>query len=88
VKRRTSIGINSETRSFGIGPVVLDVEMARAQGWSEKIIQQAAFAIGAISREANYQAALSKGHTHRCPVCECWTVSPPAPCHQCEADPR
>lgn len=72
--------------STGVGPIELDVEMARKHGWSEDLINKVAFAIGALSRQASYETAFAKGYTYKCLVCECWTVQPPARCHLCHAD--
>lgn len=78
--------ISLTATSTGVGPVSLDVEMARKHGWSEALINKVAFAIGAISRQANYETSFAKGYTYKCLVCECWTVQPPASCHLCHQD--
>lgn len=69
--------------SSGVGPISLDVEMARKHGWTTEQIDVAAYILAEISRANSKAVALRNGHTRQCPVCECWTV-PHGNCHLCE----
>lgn len=63
-------GINEETSEFGVGPLNLDVKMARRHGWSEEAIEYVAKLIGDVSqREAtvSHWAGPVKG----CPCISC-----------------
>ncbi len=42
--------IKEDTRSFGVGPISLDVEMARKLGWTREQIDQAAAAVAFLAR--------------------------------------
>lgn len=45
--------ITSDTKTFGVGPWELDVEMARRLGYSEEEINSMCDALGMISRSYN-----------------------------------
>ncbi len=63
--------IDDETREASHGPLSIDVEMARAHGWSEKSIL-ACYAI--LCRESNMRgAAGERAHPDRFEVLECGT---------------
>lgn len=67
--------IDEETHSTGVGPLSLDVAMARRHGWSEKQINRVAEQIGVLSRR---NAAIS----HRngpVPACPCVVCDPMVP---------
>ena len=78
--------IDLETTSIGVGAMTFDVEMARKFGWTESQIAECWSDISAIYRSHSRAVAFEKGYTRTCPVCECWTVPLPAPCHLCEED--
>lgn len=78
-------GINDETRAVSIGPATLDVEMARDMDWSELDIARTWQVIEAAVLATNQQAAKRRGHTRKCPDCECWTA-PTGQCHLCAQD--
>lgn len=77
-------GINDETRSIGLGCIDLDVEMARAHGWTEADIKTTWETISAAVRSTSAQVARRAGHTRQCLVCECWTFADR--CHLCDLD--
>lgn len=60
----------AEAISFGVGPVTLDIEMARCHGWSKEQIGRAAEELEAISiRERDI--AHSRGVVPACPCLDC-----------------
>ncbi len=81
-----SRGIDSDTVAAGIGPLEFDVEMSRELGWTEGQIRACWDHLAAVYRDHSSAIAHAKGYTAMCPVCECWTEPPPAPCHLCERD--
>lgn len=72
--------------SLGVGAIDLDVEMARAHGWSDAQIVTVFEGAGALVRQAHRDVAFANGRRYVCPICECWTDAPPKPCHLCKAD--
>jgi hypothetical protein len=71
--------------SCGIGPISIDLAMARKHDWTEEQIARSATIIFASSRMENRIACHRKGHTRICGDCEQWTV-PEGECHLCKAD--
>lgn len=51
VKPKSPPLLDSEIQSFGVGPLNLDVSLARLHGWSEKQIARVADAIGKLARK-------------------------------------
>ena len=78
--------IDRETMAICIGCVQLDVDMARAFGWTENDIKQIWTQIHDACRAKSKEVALRAGYTRECPHCECWTV-PEGPCHLCTGMP-
>lgn len=65
--------VNASTHSWGVGPVQLDVDMARTQGWSEAAIERTCDKLTTISRREGSIA-------HRngpVPTCRCVKCVPP-----------
>lgn len=50
---KNGTGINDTTTTIGVGPIELDVEMARIAGWSQAAIERAAKEIRKLSRREN-----------------------------------
>jgi len=78
--------VTGDVMSLGVGPLDLDVEMAKKHGWTNEMIISAFFALGALTRESNRIVAMHQGYRYLCPNCECWTATPPLECHLCAAD--
>ncbi len=72
-----------ETHSFSVGPVTLDVDMARENGWDYYQIARACDILSTVSRTEYRIASHREGLTRQCKACECWTV-PKGDCHLCE----
>lgn len=68
--KRNRRWINEETQSTAVGPISLDVAMARRHGWSEKQIERVAKRLGAISR-FNKTLSHRKGPVKFCPCVVC-----------------
>lgn len=64
-----------EVTSFGVGPISLDIEMARRHGWSETLIKRTQEFIGAIARDANRETHFN-GPVDGCPCCVCDASTP------------
>lgn len=77
--------INAETTSIGVGCFNLDVDMARACGWTEDDIKMTWEQLHSVYLAKSKEVALRVGHTRQCSDCECWTV-PVGPCHLCTQD--
>lgn len=62
--------IRPTATNHGVGPLDLDLEMARRQGWSEAQLERTAKAIGTLSRR---EAAIAhrKGPVPGCPCVVC-----------------
>ena len=62
--------IPPDADSHGVGPLGLDIKMARGHGWTQKQIERVAKAIGTISRR---EGAIShrKGRVPGCPCVVC-----------------
>ena len=62
--------VPEDAHSFGVGPLQLDVLMARRHGWTWAAIYRTAKKIGAISRR---EAAIAhrKGQVQDCPCVVC-----------------
>jgi len=75
------------TRSSGVGPVHVNIDMARGHGWSERQISRCLAVCHASSRLEGRLVNHAKGYTRQCPVCECWT-RPEGECHLCEQDKK
>ena len=77
--------IDEDTRAIAVGCIQLDVEMARAHGWTERDIAETWENVSLIVRSMNRSVAARVGHTRQCDTCECWTA-PRGPCHRCALD--
>lgn len=82
-KRKPKPFIDEHTSSVTIGPISLDVQDARRQGWNETQIERCFDAIAAAFRKESRLAARRRGLTRKCETCDCWT-SPSEPCHSCK----
>ena len=67
--------VHPDTTSHGVGPLDLDVAMARRHGWSEKAIERTVKAIGEMSRRES-GLAHRNGIVPGCP-CVCCDLSIP-----------
>lgn len=77
--------VREDTQSIGMGPVVFDVEFAKAHGWDISLIRRTWEIVHAVVLGASTQVAIREGRTATCPNCEQFTY-PDKPCHLCEAD--
>lgn len=62
--------VDKDTRAASIGPVTLNVAMARRHGWSEEAINRAVKEIGRISRTES-SIAHRRGPVKGCPCVYC-----------------
>ena len=69
--------------SVGVGPISLDVSMARSLGWSEDLIDAVSDSILLLARGAGSTAATERGS--QCEVCGSASARRPEelPCHLC-----
>jgi hypothetical protein len=61
--------IDDETREVGVGPLNLDVTMARGHGWTEKAIKRTADLIQKIAKRESAYAR--RRHPERYEDCNC-----------------
>lgn len=54
--------IGPDTHSYGVGPLSIDVDMARKHGWSEESIEGAADEVARSSRAYGMQAMYDNPH--------------------------
>lgn len=69
-KLRRRPWIDEETQSASVGPLSLDVTMARGHGWSEKQIERVAEQIRVLSRR-NGAISHRRGPVKGCPCVSC-----------------
>lgn len=57
-----SMRIKPDTQSYGVGPLSLDVAMARRHGWTEEMLEGAADEIAKLSRSKGMEAQSKNPH--------------------------
>lgn len=70
--RPEDCNIDDETCQAGVGPLTIDVEMARSHGWHGRQIAEVWALLATASRKHGRVAAWREGRRELCEWCESW----------------